>query len=182
MRHVWFLVAATLLLAGCETLSGVERVSDLRIDLRGKQVSFILNRDVTIPARRARIFLQNGEIVGSRDLYQPVCIFEIDAVDHQGFSVVSENFDVVRIQRSTVQIASRRNIQLASTLTASSSLRKGSESRVHDGYHFWLESDSQPSVMRLTCYGVFDRISRVKTPTLDEIGMALGDIGFLQVQ
>jgi hypothetical protein len=176
------LVVSAVFLAGCETLSDVERVSDLRLDLRDKQVSFILSREVIIPARRARIFLQNGEIVANRDLYQPVCIFEIDAVDHQGFSVVPESFDVARIQRSTVQIASQREIQLASTLTAFGNLRKDSESRLHDGYHFWLQSDSQPSVMRLTCYGVFDRPSRVRPPTLDEIGIALGEIGYLRIQ
>jgi hypothetical protein len=181
MRAVWILVFSALLLAGCETTPNLKGASDLNRDLRGHQVSFVLNQDVTIPSRRARLFLQDGEIVGGRNLYQPHCILEIDSVDHRGFPVSAGTFDVVRIQRSTVQIASQSGFQLASTVTAFGTLR-GSSDRFHDGYHFWLQSETQPSVMRLTCYGVFERPSNLRPPTLEEIGVALGEVGRLKIQ
>jgi hypothetical protein len=182
MKGLYFLALAAFFLTGCETISNLEPASDLRVDLRDKEVSFVLEQDITIPAKKARLYLQNGAVGGSRDLYQPFCVLEIDAVDHQGFTITPDSFDVVRIQRSTVQIASQGGTKLASSASLAFRLRNDSESRVHDGYHFWLQSDSQPSVMRLTCYGVFKRISQVEPPTLEEIGVALGESGRLLIQ
>ena len=181
MRAVWILVFSALFLAGCATTPNLRGASDLTRDLRGHQVSFVLNQDVTVPAGRARLFLQDGEIVGGRNLYQPHCILEVDSVDHQGFPVSAGRFDVVRIQRSTVQIAAQRGFRLASTVMAFDAWRDNSD-RFHDGYHFWLQSDTQPSVMRLTCYGVFERPSHLRPPTLEEIGVALGEVGRLKIQ
>lgn len=181
MRAIWFSVVITVLLAGCQTAPSLQRVSDLTRDLRENQVSFVLNQDVTIPSGRARLFLQDGGIVGGRSLYRPHCILEIDSVDHTGYTVSAQTFVVARIQRSTVQIASQSGFQLASRITAFGVFR-GNTDRFHDGYHFWLQSDTQPSVMRLTCYGVYQRPSRLRPPTLEEIGSALGEVGLLKVQ
>lgn len=182
MKKIWLLVASVVVLAGCETVANLEPASDLRIDLRHKHTSFVLKKAVTIPARRTRLSFQDGGVVASRDPYQPFCILEVDPIDHQGFTVKPDSFDVARIQRSTVQIASQGANKLASASGLAFTSRKGGESRVHDGYHFWLESDSQPAVRRLTCYGFFERISRAKPPTLDEIAIALGETGLLDIQ
>jgi len=181
MRAIWASVFITVLLAGCQTVPSFQGASDLTRDLRENRVSFVLKQDVTIPSQRARLFLQDGGIVGGRSLYRPHCILEIDSVDHTGYTVSAQTFVVARIQRSTVQIASQNGFQLASTITAFGDFR-GNTDRFHDGYHFWLQSDAQPSVMRLTCYGVYERPSRLRPPTLEEIGAALGEVGLLKAQ
>ena len=180
-RAIWVSVFTALLLAGCETAPSFRAASDLTRDLRENQVSFVLHEDVTIPSGRSRLFLQGGGVVGGRSLYQPHCIFEIDSVDHEGFPVSAGTFDVLRIQRSTVQIAAQRGVKLASTVTEFGAFPNSSD-RFHDGYHFWLQSATQPSVMRLTCYGVYERPGRLRPPTLEEIGVALGEVGSLKVQ
>lgn len=182
MQKVLLIFLSATMLIGCESLTNMERASDLRLDLRDKQVLFDLSQDVTISPRRARTSFQNGVITAGRDLYQPFCILEIDSVDHEGFTVTAGTFDVVRIQRSTVQIASTSEIQVAAAMAQTSMLRGNRPSKVHDGYHFWLDSSAQPSVRRLTCYGVFDWPAEAKPPTLEEIAVALGAIGSLNVQ
>lgn len=182
MQRSLLVIFSAFLLVGCESLANIERASDLRIDLRDKQVRFELNQDVTIAPRRARVSFQNGRITAGRDLYQPFCILEIDSVDHDGFTVTASVFDVTRIQRSTVQIASKGEIQVAAAFAQTGMLRGNRPSKVHDGYHFWLDSSSQPSVRRLTCYGVFDWPAQVEPPTLEEIEVALGEIGLLDIQ
>jgi len=181
MRNSWMVAVVAFFLAGCETMSNLEPVSDLTRDLRGNQVSFVLHQDVTIPAGRARLFLQDGRIVGGRNLYRPHCGLEIDSVDHTGFPVSAETFDVVRIQRTTVQIALQGEAHVASTRMAFGPFRDSSD-RFHEGYHFWLRSQRQPAVMRLTCYGVYARPIDLRPPTLEEIEAALGEVGTLRVE
>lgn len=179
-RFFGFVALAILLLVGCQSELGLRGASDLTRDLRQKQVSFLLNQDVSIPAGRARLFLQDGGIVGGRNLYRPHCALEIDSIDHMGFPISAETFEVVRVQRSTVQIASQGDPRFAATFMAFGAYRSRS-GRLHDGYHFWLQSETQPAVMRLTCYGIFARPSDLEPPTLEEVNAALGEVGTIQV-
>lgn len=181
MRTIGFVVLASCLLVGCQAELNLRGASDLTRDLRQKDVRLLLKQDVNIPAGRARLFLQDGGVVGARNFYRPHCILEVDPVDHTGFPVSADVFDVVRVQRSTVQIASEDMPRLAATFTAFGGYRNSSD-RFHDGYHFWLQSETQPAVMRLTCYGVFARPIDLRPPTLEEINAALGEVGTLQVK
>lgn len=187
MRAILYSVFAALVLAGCETAPSLQGASDLTRDLRQNKADFVLNQEVTIPSGRARLFLQDGAVVGGRNLYRPHCIIEIDSIDHTGFLVTAETFDVVRIQRSTVQIAMQGDSLQASTNVASGPRRNRSRrfhdsKRFHDGYHFWLASEMQPAVRRLTCYGVFARPIDLRPPTLPEINAALGQVGTIRVE
>jgi hypothetical protein len=181
MRTFGILFLAVLSLAGCQVESELRGVSDLTRDLRHKVVRFVLTQDVSVPSGRARLFLQDGSVVGGRNFYRPHCILEIDSIDHAGFPISEETFDVIRIQRSTVQTASDDNLRFAAAFIAFGSYESNSD-RFHDGYHFWLQSDAQPAVMRLTCYGVFARPSDLRPPTLEEINAALGAVGTIQVE
>lgn len=180
MRTVGYAVFVLLFLVGCQTASGLRTTSDLTRDLRHKQVSFRLDQDLEIPSGRARLFLQDGSVVGGRSYYRPHCALEVDSIDHSGFPITAQTFDVIRVQRSTVQIAALSDSRVAGLLTASSSYNNSTD-RYHDGYHFWLESDTQPAVMRLTCYGIYARPSDLRPPTLNEIDAALGRVGRIRV-
>ncbi|MEW8693567.1 MAG: hypothetical protein AB2535_21245, partial [Candidatus Thiodiazotropha endolucinida] len=50
---------------------------------------------------------------------------------------------------------------------------------VTHGYHLWLSSEKQPDVMRMTCRGAFDDLSRSEPPSINEIREALGNIAEL---
>jgi len=178
MRNLVIVATATILI-GCQTGPELRGVSDLTRELRDKEVDFVLNEDLMIRAGRARVFLQDGRVVGGRNLYRPHCIMEIDSIDHTGFRVAAEPFRVSRVQRSTVQIARRDHFRVALRMVASSAYDGGVD-RFHDGYHFWLTSDTQPEVMRLTCYGVYAAPIDLYPPTVEEINAALGQIGALR--
>lgn len=182
MRAIWVSVIATISLIGCQTAPTQQGVSDLTRDLRQKQVSFVLNQDVTVPSTRARLFFQDGGVVGGRSSYRPHCFLEIDSIDHSGFPISAETFEVVRIQRSTVQIAAQGGLQVASTAIAFGVQFRSNSDRFHDGYHFWLQSETQPVVRKLTCYGVFAPPSKLRPPTLEEINAALGEAGVMRIQ
>lgn len=180
MRVFFLALLATLFLVGCQTETMLRGASDLTRDLRHKEVRFVLHQDVSIPAGQARLFLQDGEIVGGRSFYRPHCNLQIDSVRHSGFPISAGSFDVTRVQRSTVKIASAESPLLTATTMVWGSLRSNSD-RFFDGYHFWLASDAQPAVMRLTCYGIYERPGRLRPPTLQEIETVLGQVGALQV-
>jgi hypothetical protein len=181
MRILVLAVAGIVFLSGCAGLNLGGSVSDLNRDLRGKQVSFVLNQEITIRPGKARSVFQDGIVTGATNAYRPFCILEVDSVDHSGYPVAAETFEVARIQRSTVQIVSRDDRRLASA-----SLRlgrfDGGTQRFHDGYHFWLKSDKQPGVSRLTCYGVYAAPVDLRPPTLEEINATLGAIGMLRAE
>lgn len=125
------------------------------------------------------MFFQDGGVVGSRSFYRPHCALEIDSIDHPGFPISPEVFTITRVQRSTVQIAALDGLRVAGLQTASGSYDRGVD-RFHDGYHFWLQSDAQPSVMRLSCYGVYAAPVDLRPPTLAEINEALGEVGTIR--
>lgn len=180
MRTVGYAIFAVIFLIGCQAQSGLRTTSDLARDLRHKQVSFGLDQDLEIPSGRARLFLQDGNVVGGRSYYRPHCALVVDSIDHTGFPITAQIFDVIRVQRSTVQIAALSDLRFAGLLTASSSYNNNAD-RYFDGYHFWLDSGTQPAVMRLSCYGIYARPSDLRPPTLDEINAALGSIGTIRV-
>jgi hypothetical protein len=51
----------------------------------------------------------------------------------------------------------------------------GRSDRFPDGYDFWLYSNEQPAVSRLSCYGVYARWPDLPPSKLQEINQALGD-------
>jgi hypothetical protein len=180
MRIPLLAFLTTVLLLGCRAEPMLRGASDLTRDLRQKDVRFVLNQDVSVPAGQARLFLQDGAIVGGRSFYRPHCNLEIDSVSHSGFPISAGSFEVTRVQRTTVQIASTELPRLAATTMVWGSLRSSSD-RFFDGYHFWLVSETQPAVMRLTCYGIYERPGRLRPPTLQDIEIVLGQVGALRV-
>lgn len=180
MRVLALTVVAIMLLSGCQGGLGLRGTTDLASELSRQPARFFLWQEVTVPAGRARLFLQDGGVVGARNFYRPHCALEIDPIDHTGFRVPPGVFEITRVQRSTVQIATRDAWRVADLKTASSPHEGGVE-RFHDGYHFWLRSESEPAVMRLTCYGVYAVPADLRPPTLAEVNAALGEVGTIRV-
>lgn len=172
--------AVALILVGCQ------QNASIRQDTFGKYLqidaaSVVLKRDIRIPAGKARVFVQNAEAgtgerisAGGFDSYRPHCAFEISRVDHAGFELNAGTFVVTRIQQTVVQVVSR-----APVLVAAFGLW-GDSQAYYSGYHFWLASDTQPEVRRMTCYGVYAEPFELYPPTLQEINAALGAVAELR--
>ena len=51
---------------------------------------------------------------------------------------------------------------------------------LYSGYHFWLASEKQPDVRRMTCYGVYAEAGDLSPPTLAEIRRALRGVAEIE--
>jgi hypothetical protein len=90
-----------------------------------------------------------------------------------------DTFVVNRVQQMQEEVASWRTVKLAS-LQLSDAAVDSSPPDIFRGWHFWLHSDKQPNVLRMTCRGVFAEPWEAELPTLAEIRQALGDIASLK--
>ena len=53
-------------------------------------------------------------------------------------------------------------------------------SSYHEGFHFWIYSERQPDVRRMSCYGVYAQPYELYPPTLEEIRVALGGLAVIE--
>ena len=110
----------------------------------------VLNQDITVESRRARVFLQNGEVTrtGQLKTYEPSCDFEVVEVSKPGAEqiIYADEFRVTRVYFAPPDFT-YFNFQ-------------PNQQYAHEGFErpnttfltqFSLSSESQPSVMRLNC-------------------------------
>jgi len=101
-------------------------------------------------------------------------------VSHDGFTIQPDTFSVIRVQGSMQQVVQRRPVQLAALRLAGGFDGGMGGGAYHEGYHFWLESDRQPEVMRMSCYGAYAQFPDLRPPTLQEVTQALGAVATLR--
>ncbi len=156
-------------------------VRDSQLDrwvlLDGAQLQ--VRQALPVSAGKARVFVQDGAISGGYDNYRPHCAFEIESIDHDGVTIEPDTFQIVRVQRTLVQVVQARPLRLAGLWRAGINGFGGSSS-YHEGYHFWIYSERQPQVMRMSCYGVYAQPYELHPPTLAEIGVALGGLAGIE--
>lgn len=176
-----FLLPVVMIAAGCQSSSTVrESAGGPFVGLQNAKV--VLKRDIVIPPRQSRVFLQDGGIAaggailsGSFDSYRPHCAFEIKSVDHDGFPISATTFEVTLVQRTTTQVVRNSRVLVA----AIGGINGGSAS-FYDGYHFWLASDVEPEVRRMSCYGVFAQPFELYPPTIEEVNAAIRGVAELR--
>jgi len=172
------IMLVAMFLAGCQ-LGGSLAVRDATGVDRFTQfegASLVLKQDLKIAAGKARVFLQNGEVSGWFDSYQPHCSFEIDSVQHDGVSIQADTFTVSRVQGSIQRVVSREPIRVASLQLLAGMAGGGGSQSFYEGYHFWLTSANQPQVRRMSCFGVYAQPYELYPPTVEEIRQVLGSI------
>ena len=182
MRFVPIGIIVVLLTVGCQQRSATvqDQGGGQWRSLQGAVL--VVNQEITVPAGRARVFLQNTSPDGTRsgtsfDSYRPHCAFEVSSVNHDGYPIKPGTFTISRVQRTTVQVVQRESVRVAGLVVAGII---GRGTSLFDGYHFWLTSADQPGVRRLTCYGVFAAPIDLYPPTLAEIELALGAVAQIQ--
>jgi hypothetical protein len=170
------LLSAALLLAGCQTNSTVRDVAgkDQFTQLTG--ASLILNQALPIRAGQARVFVQGGRVSTGFNSYRPSCGFEIGSVQHGGVEIEPDTFAITSVQGSLTPVVSTEPMRFAALNLAGAEGLDGGSQAYYQGYHFWLSSEQQPDVRRMTCYGVYAEPYELYPPTLAEIREALGTI------
>ncbi|NWG87004.1 MAG: hypothetical protein HXY26_05745 [Hydrogenophilaceae bacterium] len=140
----------------------------------------ILNTALEVPADWATLRLQLGRTVafGAVQEQEPHCIFEIATVRPQAQRIEPDSFAIVGVRRSVSDLAAAPGFFIRSAL-ADSDL----PSQMFYKTEFFLRSERQPNVRRLTCqhdqYAAGIGIPRHLT--LAEIRAALGTLFTLQL-
>jgi hypothetical protein len=175
----WFLAVslAFLVLAGCQNTSTTVRessTSNIYQQLQG--AGLVLKQAVSVPAGKARAFVQDGEVRSGFDSYKPHCAFEISTINHDGFTIEADAFAINRVQSQILRVVSAEPIRLAGLQLTSGIGGAGGSSSYYDGYHFWLSSVKQPEVRRMSCFGVYAQPYELYAPTMEDIRQTLGSL------
>jgi hypothetical protein len=167
-------VLLALVLSGCSSW-----LPDYSAEDSGYRLQLL--RPLLVPPENARVFVQEGKMLPSLSFnqYQISCSFEVRQLSEQPQTIEVDTFVVNRVQQMQEEVASWRTVKLAS-LQLSDAAVDSSPPDIFRGWHFWLHSDKQPNVLRMTCRGVFAEPWEAEPPTLAEIRQALGDIASLK--
>jgi len=177
----WIAVVALLLSACQQTVT--QRTVD-RAHPASLQGSILqLHAPLHIPPGFARAFVQNGQVGrapyfgGDYDHYRPHCGFEIERVDHDGFTIRPGEFRITRVQDVRQPVVSLAPLVVAGR----SKLAQidGGSGYFYAGYHFYLASGAQAEVTRMSCYGAYSPAEDLQPPSLVEIRQALGGVAQL---
>lgn len=130
---------------------------------------FVLNRELRFPPEIASLYIQRGELTtirsGAQEVF-PYCIFTLDIVPPDGFTVTPDTFSVFLVRRpieSFSAVAGRRYAGMG-----------GDEGPTQIFYktRMFLRSAVQPEVRQLTC-----QVDRMTTAgTVDEFHLSVADI------
>lgn len=131
----------------------------------------ILPQAIEIPPGSARVFIQQGQIIPSRQInqYQPYCEFEINTLKDDVQIIQPDQFHIYKVTND-IRYVSRQ------TLFASlSSNTFDSGDIVGFTDEFFLRSASQPDVRKLSCLHWDDAHKRMYL-SIKQIRQALGNI------
>ncbi|WP_457665444.1 hypothetical protein [Thiolapillus sp.] len=135
----------------------------------------VLHKPLIVSPGNARVLLQQGKMLPSLNFnqYDISCSFEVRKLSERPQTIEADTFVVTRIQHLMEEVASWRPVRLASLTLAGADV-DASPADIFLGYHFWLYSEKQPDVLRMTCRGAFSEPWDAQYPTLGEIAAALG--------
>ncbi|MCP5313036.1 MAG: hypothetical protein H6955_05740 [Chromatiaceae bacterium] len=175
MKKLGVAVFLVSVLAGCQSSVGVRtEAGGSFVQMQGG--TLVLQQALKVPAGKARIYLQDGIAGSGFNSYKPHCALEVRRVDHDGFTIEPDTFVITKVQSSVQEVVQRQPIVVASLVAMGGMDGGGGSNSYYDGYHFWLASDAQPDVRRMSCFGVYAVPADLYPPTIDEIRSALGEI------
>lgn len=156
-----------LALAGCQG----EILKQYQSGDTGKQLTLL--KTLEVPPEKTRVFLQDGKVLSGRpNEYDPHCNFEVRYLSTEAQTIQPDTFVIATIQAVVEEVVLAEPLRLASS---GGSGFDSSPSYIFRGYHFWLKSESQPDVLRMTCRGEFSAPWEAMPPSPEEIQAALGD-------
>ncbi|MES9830456.1 MAG: hypothetical protein ABW201_19560 [Candidatus Thiodiazotropha sp.] len=140
----------------------------------------VLMQEVAIEPGTTRTFLQRGRTttLGDFNRYRANCNFEVENLSDKVQRIEPDIFIIKKVQRLITEVVRQYNRRSG---TIDVEFGDPGSPMVTQGYHLWLSSEKQPDVMRMTCRGSFDDLSRSEPPSINEIREALGNIAELML-
>lgn len=151
--------------------------------------TFELQQPVSIDADSTRVFLQNGQAGNGFNHFEQHCRLEVKTLKPIKQILSPDIFKVTRVQLGEEMIAASNQPLLLARLDSPTLYAMGASDNeppeTMDLIHFYLHSERQPDVYRLTCAGSLSNGSlqdypRSIRPDANKINEILGDIGVLE--
>ena len=165
-----------IFLAGCQANAvDINRAPAYTTVKPGSQL--VLNKPLTIPANKARVYLQSGNIVheNSVDQYSPNCSLEVRTIHPSPQQIHADTFRIMKISWDEESSYSKR-IYASSQLITGRHLSSDGPSYENFVTHFYLHSARQPDVFRLSCAHWEDPADfNPRHLSISEIQIAAGD-------
>jgi hypothetical protein len=138
----------------------------------------VLAQQLNVEPGTTRTFLQRGKpmSLGDFNRYYANCNFEVKSLNNDIQRIEPDTFSVEKVERLMTEVV-RSESSWPRVLRVD--YADPSSPMVTHGYHLWLSSKRQSDVMRLTCRGAFDDLSRAQPPSIEEVREALGNIAEL---
>lgn len=175
----WLPVLLALLVQGCTSTAVYEPSSLWYYISVGSVVE--LHEELVVPLRYTRVYLQDGEVwgYGQVDKYYPFCNFEVwDRKETDEQVIKPDRFIVTKVEQGWRRIVGLDHHQLAGAAMRNRFrhwiIWKDGPDDINRYWHYWLGSDTQPNVMRLTCYGGQGEWHAARQPTLSQVREHLG--------
>ncbi|HSH29412.1 MAG TPA: hypothetical protein VK971_05830 [Thiohalobacter sp.] len=168
--------AATGLATGCATQTPRGSASPWYPPPLGTRV--VLPEAITIPARSARVYFQDGRITGRGvNHFAPHCQLEVNRVSAAPQTVPTGVFTVTDVHRRTSEVVDSRAVQVAGRIGIGIGIGLfGSDvGDIMQAWHMRLHADDRADVRALICGGAFDHPSQAQTPSIDQMRRALGE-------
>jgi hypothetical protein len=135
-----------LLLAAC---AAPQRSPDSPYYVLPENSRLVLLRAIAIPPPGVSVWLQNGEVVTTRDRYAPACKLEMRTRTEDARSVTPDTFVVKRVSREDEAVAIDSPVRHVGRVGSEGD---GDSPMAYEMRTVWyLESPRQPDVFRLTC-------------------------------
>jgi len=169
MRNVSELVCITIFTAACATGPVDPENSPLYNIPTG--TTLVLHTELIIPADKAAVFIQNGEVKSYRDIdkYYPHCKFEVRTIKQDNQTIQPDTFI---IQRSTTEEVVKNTYSLFRQVSMDGG---DGPAFIEMNRLMYLASEQQPDVYRLTC-GIWAISPHYDQLTLSEIRRTLGKL------
>lgn len=162
-------------LSGCATQVPRDTSSPWYAPPVGTRV--ILTEAITIPARSARAYFQDGWITGGGvNHFAPHCQLEINTVSDSAQTVRAGEFVITGVSRRSHEVVKAGEVRVATRfgIGIGVGLFGSDVSDIMQAWHMRLHAEDRPEVSALICGGAFDHPSRAETPSIDEMRYALG--------
>lgn len=135
----------------------------------------ILPEAITIPARSARAYFQDGRITGGGvNHFAPHCQLEINRVSDSAQTVRAGEFVITGVNQRSHEVVRAGEIRVAARFGIGIGLFGSDVGDIMQAWHMRLHAGDRPEVRALICGGAFDHPSRAETPSIDEMRRALG--------
>lgn len=176
-----FVLSLALLLGACQT-PAVDKADSPYYTVPATS-KLILNREITIPANTASVYLQGGAIKPYPDIDDdyPHCIFEVSGVKPEPQTVKPGIFIITKVMQK-FDFAAAEPVRVAALAGAGHAplMLSGGPSRLPYDTIMWLESAEQPWVRQINCRQWEDPTDPYFV-TINEIKAALGEIFTLEL-